>query len=229
MVVERTDQRGAFSLKHSSPSVTSANTASPAMMSLRSSTAIILALALSNTAYSVPTASSELQKRADHPGYDHPTNGNCKDYSIKNTFTTDDYIWGYEKLKDNYDAAALLFNITSKDDAAGSFDPSTGLHENTAEYEIAGTFCSPKTLKGNGTEKTVLVATHGFGFDRRYWAPENEDYSFAKYVLDAGYSIFYYDRLGVGESQRYVLFSFGSTQHCRAVSLIQPHDQNFWL
>lgn len=39
---------------------------------------------------------------------------------------------------------------------------------------------------------------------RRYWASsfEPENYSFAQYALDAGYSLFYYDRLGVGLSSR---------------------------
>ncbi|KAF2653300.1 alpha/beta-hydrolase [Lophiostoma macrostomum CBS 122681] len=171
-------------------------------MSLRSSTTLVLALALSNSAYSIPTVSSQLHKRADYPGYTYPSNGNCRDYSIKSTQTTKDLIWSYPRLENDFDTAALLFNITSKDDALGSFQPFNDTKEHSAEYEISGTFCSPKALKGNGTEKTVLVATHGFGFDRRYWAPEDEDYSFAKYALDAGYSFFYYDRLGVGKSQR---------------------------
>jgi hypothetical protein len=35
----------------------------------------------------------------------------------------------------------------------------------------------------------------------RYWNPDTDDkYNFVKYTLSRGYSIFFYDRLGVGES-----------------------------
>ena len=170
-----------------------------------STSSFVFGLALSSTAYAAPAISKQLSTRSDYPGYAHPTNGNCQDYTLNYTVTTSNYVWGDPKLQNDFDTADLLFNITSQDDAldlTGSFSPFNGTQNVTAEYSISGTFCSPKTPKGNGTEQTVLVATHGFGFDRRYWAPEDEEYSLAKYVLDAGYSFFYYDRLGVGRSQR---------------------------
>lgn len=45
---------------------------------------------------------------------------------------------------------------------------------------------------------------HMTDYCKRYWASsyKPEQYSFAQYALDAGYSIFYYDRLGVGLSSR---------------------------
>lgn len=38
----------------------------------------------------------------------------------------------------------------------------------------------------------------------RYWDPEIEPsrYSFVDYAIKEGYSIFFYDRLGVGKSQK---------------------------
>lgn len=50
----------------------------------------------------------------------------------------------------------------------------------------------------------MLLATHGLGYDRRYWASpyKPEDYSFVDYALDKGYSVFFYDRLGTGQSEK---------------------------
>jgi hypothetical protein len=73
----------------------------------------------------------------------------------------------------------------------------------TETFELSVTFCAPKQLGPNS--RKVLVATHGVGFDRRYWAPAFDDsdtYNFVKTMLGAGYPVLYYDRLGVGKSQR---------------------------
>jgi pimeloyl-ACP methyl ester carboxylesterase len=66
-------------------------------------------------------------------------------------------------------------------------------------YDIYATLCVPP----NGSKKNFLqVATHGGGFDSRYWDAEvePEKYSYVDAVLEAGYSIFTYDRLTTGKS-----------------------------
>ena len=101
------------------------------------------------------------------PGYVHPSNGNCVDYTIDTKVSFPSLTWGYPKWKDDYDVAAFLFNMTSKDAGTGAFKPfGDGTTKNVTEsYKISATFCSPKTAKGK--ESTVLLATHGGGYDRR--------------------------------------------------------------
>jgi len=59
----------------------------------------------------------------------------------------------------------FLTEIARKD-SAEVFHPLSGVKNVTDTYEVAATFCTPKKTKG-GKEKTVLLATHGLGYDRR--------------------------------------------------------------
>ncbi|KAF2869790.1 Alpha/Beta hydrolase protein [Massariosphaeria phaeospora] len=141
--------------------------------------------------------------------YVHPSNGICTDYKINNTVSSLNLIYQYPKFRDNFDVAAHLFNVTqvyrqTPEEGAEGYMPFAPVPQNaTATYQLAGTFCRPKKEK-SGNEKTVLVATHGLGYDRRYWAPSHdpERYNFVQAMLESGYSVFYYDRLGTGQSQK---------------------------
>ncbi|KAF1999843.1 alpha/beta-hydrolase [Amniculicola lignicola CBS 123094] len=139
----------------------------------------------------------------DNPnGYLHPTNGECKEYTVKESVTSVVLEWGLPKFRDNFDVTAWRFN-SSRKDSKETFKPVSGAKPSTGTYTISGTFCAPKHPR-LGRESTVLVLSHGLGYDRRYWAPsyKPEKYSFVKYALDEGYSVFYYDRLGTGLSQK---------------------------
>ena len=66
-------------------------------------------------------------------------------------------------------------------------------------YDIHAQLCVPP----NGSKKSYLqLATHGGGFDSRYWDSEvePEKHSYVDAALDAGYSILTYDRLACGQS-----------------------------
>ncbi|GAB7338761.1 hypothetical protein MBLNU457_5470t1 [Dothideomycetes sp. NU457] len=65
-------------------------------------------------------------------------------------------------------------------------------------YDIAATYCIPPS---NPKPSSVQLLTHGIGFDRYYWdfAP---GYSYVDFAAQAGYGVFFYDRLGVGKSVR---------------------------
>lgn len=65
-------------------------------------------------------------------------------------------------------------------------------------YDIRATLCTPKD---NLKPSQVQLLTHGVGFDRTYWdfAP---GYSYVDVAAAHGYATFFYDRLGVGESQK---------------------------
>lgn len=71
----------------------------------------------------------------------------------------------------------------------------------TGTYNIAAKLCVP----ANGLKKHYLqIATHGGGYDQRYWDVriDPSQYSYVDAVLDAGYSILTYDRLGTGKSDK---------------------------
>ncbi|KAF2651551.1 alpha/beta-hydrolase [Lophiostoma macrostomum CBS 122681] len=138
-----------------------------------------------------------------YPDFVHPANGDCTDYTIQTNVTFPSLTYAYPKWKDDHDVAAFLFNMSTKDAAKGSFQPYMDPPQNvTRTYGVSATFCSPKSK--NGKEDNVIVATHGGGYDRRYWASsfQPEKYNFVQAALGAGYSVFYYDRIGIGRSQR---------------------------
>ncbi|KAF5534097.1 alpha beta-hydrolase [Fusarium phyllophilum] len=89
------------------------------------------------------------------------------------------------------------------------WDTSTWSHANrSAEvvpvhgtYSISAQLCIP----ADGKKSDILqIATHGLGFDKRYWKPElkPEEYSYVDVALAKGYSILTYDRLGTGKSTK---------------------------
>ncbi|KAK5657455.1 hypothetical protein OQA88_3027 [Cercophora sp. LCS_1] len=68
----------------------------------------------------------------------------------------------------------------------------------TTTFTISGQLCIPPP---NPRSSTLQIATHGIGFDKRYWsAPGSNSYTSA--ALAAGYPIFTYDRLGAGASTK---------------------------
>ncbi|KAK5129563.1 hypothetical protein LTR08_003149 [Meristemomyces frigidus] len=73
-----------------------------------------------------------------------------------------------------------------------------GLQNVTGTYSIGATLCTPAN---DTSPKGVQLLTHGVGFDRYYWdfAP---GYSYVDVAVANGYAAFFYDRLGVGVSDR---------------------------
>jgi pimeloyl-ACP methyl ester carboxylesterase len=67
-------------------------------------------------------------------------------------------------------------------------------------YTLSSTYCTPDS----GPGKALQILTHGVGFDRSYWDASLNDYnySYVNRAVEAGYSTFFYDRLGIGESSR---------------------------
>ncbi|EMC92428.1 hypothetical protein BAUCODRAFT_78619 [Baudoinia panamericana UAMH 10762] len=65
-------------------------------------------------------------------------------------------------------------------------------------WTIGATLCVPPN---NLRPKAVQLLTHGFGFDRNNWdfAP---GYSYVDIATSHGYAVFFYDRLGIGASDK---------------------------
>jgi hypothetical protein len=125
----------------------------------------------------------------------------CKDYTLTIDTTSINFIWGLPDLQTNYDATAFSTDI-GRWDSSTSLKPISGAAEVNGSYSISGTFCSPTS----GGGETVLLASHGLGFDREYWDPavQSEKYSFVDFAIAKGYSVFFYDRLGVSKSSVFV-------------------------
>jgi hypothetical protein len=87
----------------------------------------------------------------------------CREYTLPVDVTSINYIWGLPQLQTNYDAATFNSKL-GRWDANVTLNPISGGAQATASYKISGTFCAPS----RGGNEIVLVATHGFGFDRRY-------------------------------------------------------------
>ncbi|KAI7351409.1 alpha/beta-hydrolase [Hortaea werneckii] len=64
-------------------------------------------------------------------------------------------------------------------------------------YNLGATLCMPS----GSNVKGVQLLTHGVGFDRYYWDFTSE-YSYVDRAAQAGYATFFYDRLGVGQSEK---------------------------
>ncbi|KAH6711756.1 Alpha/Beta hydrolase protein [Leptodontidium sp. MPI-SDFR-AT-0119] len=128
-----------------------------------------------------------------------PRKKTCTDYEIPVTPTSLNLVWG-KKFVTDFDVVDFISDINSRT-AATSFNPydtTTAPVLTTASYTISATFCTPQ----KGATGIVLLLSRGLNFDRSYWDPEvsKEKYSFVDWVLARGYSVFYYDRLGVGKS-----------------------------
>ncbi|KAL3419304.1 hypothetical protein PVAG01_09526 [Phlyctema vagabunda] len=126
----------------------------------------------------------------------------CQNYAVPVGVSTQFFTLTLPEFTDSLDAVDFAYNIARRDSDT-SFFPITGAQEPLNKtYTISGTFCTPVTK--NGREGTVLLATHGLGFDRSYWDPslDASKYSFVDHAINEGYSVFYYDRLGTGQSSK---------------------------
>jgi hypothetical protein len=88
----------------------------------------------------------------------------CQDYLLPLNITSLNYKYAYKPLITNEDVADLNFEL-GRVARPTPFVPVTASTQTTsAMYKISGTLCQPV----NGGNGTVLLATHGGGFDRRY-------------------------------------------------------------
>ncbi|KIW12549.1 hypothetical protein PV08_09826 [Exophiala spinifera] len=129
-----------------------------------------------------------------------PPNRACESFRIPVTVSSEDLIYALPHFNSDFDVADFIDILSSRSSLPIS-SIFGGTHNVTAAYTIGATFCRPQH---NYTNNTVLIATHGLNFDRSYWDPnlQNGNYSFVDFAVSQGYSVLFYDRLGVGESSR---------------------------
>lgn len=142
----------------------------------------------------------------------YPPNADCVDYMIPVDIVSSNYEFNFTKWDSDYDLEDFLSIATTR---AGANYPSvlSGPKVENATYRIAASVCSPKTKTGKA--KTVLLATHGIGPARSHWnSPFRPDeYNFVQWAVKEGYSVFFYDRLGCGASEKYVFTHFAFRQY----------------
>ncbi|KAI9757587.1 MAG: hypothetical protein M4579_003399 [Chaenotheca gracillima] len=131
----------------------------------------------------------------------YPPRAKCVEYLIPVSVSTPVLVWNTTKWEDNYGLVDYVSVDSTRVDAGFPGPVTTSPEPYTGSFKVAATFCTPKHPK-NGREKTVLLASHGLGFDRGYWnsAYEPEKYNFVQFAIDQGYSVFFYDRIGTGKS-----------------------------
>ncbi|MCJ1379167.1 hypothetical protein MMC17_002267 [Xylographa soralifera] len=132
----------------------------------------------------------------------YPPNADCQDYMIPVSIEWDKFVFNGTEWQDNDGLQDFLSVVTAREPGPNYPSP---LGESTTingTYQIAATFCSPK--QASEKAKTVIVATHGIGPARNHWnsAFQPDDYNFVQFATNQGYSVFFYDRLGCGASDK---------------------------
>ncbi|KUJ13436.1 uncharacterized protein LY89DRAFT_737415 [Mollisia scopiformis] len=139
------------------------------------------------------------------------TAGDCYDYNIPVTTKINAVNWLLPELSDNFAVAGFFADLIARDSST-AFHPVSAPQNTTsfANFSISATFCSPKINSGH--DKTVLLASHGLGFDSRYWTSQANPsaYNFVDFALSRGYSTFVYDRIGTGKSTK--VSGYGESQ-----------------
>ncbi|KAH8724801.1 Alpha/Beta hydrolase protein [Phaeosphaeriaceae sp. PMI808] len=165
---------------------------------------------LLSTALASPTAynsSTSGASRLSLPYY--PSSADCWEYKVPVTISSENKVFKFPDWKDDYALQNFLTNITSWSVSPSSYI--TGVKKETATYSIAASFCTPKGAK----KSTVILATHGIGQARTHWNSfyKPEEYNFVQHAISQGYSVWFYDRLGTGESEKISGFSIQLQKH----------------
>ena len=129
------------------------------------------------------------------PAGDRP----CVNFMLPVPATAQNTEYDIIHVDDNVNATAFAVDLDT-----WSFNATSRILRNITvsdTFDISVQLCRPP----NGIKKqNLLIATHGAGFDKRYWDPaiNPSEYSFVDAALAEGYSILTYDRLGTGSSDK---------------------------
>ncbi|KAM0430078.1 hypothetical protein ACHAPT_006084 [Fusarium lateritium] len=129
----------------------------------------------------------------------YPPTADCWEYKVPVTITSENLIFDFPDWKDDYALQDFLTAVTTRA-SAGYPSPIVGTKNETETFTLAASFCTPK----KSSKKTVILATHGIGQARTHWnsAYEPDKYNFVQHAISQGYSVWFYDRLGTGESEK---------------------------
>jgi pimeloyl-ACP methyl ester carboxylesterase len=132
-------------------------------------------------------------------------NGNartCIDFQAIVNVQANNSVYDVYRVDSNIDAVDLAWNMTAWT-SPNVTQRELGPHPVNQSFSISARLCVPPNT--SGPKAGILqIATHGVGFDKRYWDPtvRTDTNSYVNDALAAGYSILVYDRLGVGQSSK---------------------------
>lgn len=162
----------------------------------------------------------------------YPPSANCFEYQIPVTITSNNVVFNITKWEDDYALQDFLTSITTRP-SAGYPGFIADEREETESFLIAASFCTPRNSEAR--KKAVVIATHGIGQVRSHWNSqwEPEKYNFVQHSINTSYSVFFYDRLGCGDSQKCVVIKIlsASSSHPEHWGKKRWHynTQGFWL
>lgn len=127
------------------------------------------------------------------------TNATCVAGIVKVTVTSNNIKLPFTEPVDQLSATELIVEMLQA-------NPTTAHSTNSAVSPITGTYsiysqlCFPADHSQAKKVQTIQFLTHGDTLDSRYWniAP---GYSYVDAAAEAGYATFFYDRIGVGQSE----------------------------
>ena len=93
----------------------------------------------------------------------YPPSASCMDYVIPVNITSANYVSNATKWANNDQLTQFVIDQVTR--IPDRYIPLAGPEDETAQYDISATFCTPRNAT-SGKVKTVIVATHGLGFDR---------------------------------------------------------------
>lgn len=149
-------------------------------------------------------------------------NANCRNITIP--VSTNSSNIQYIDVDDHYNNQSYITNQVLS--FANQQQAWISAHENgtfnyKGNFNVSATFCSP-IQSANNTNSSLIVATHGIGFNKEYWNFLNDtapEYSLINQATSEGYSILTYDRLGTGNTS-HPESGFNETQIGTEVSLL---------
>jgi len=132
----------------------------------------------------------------------YPPTADCIEFKVSVTITSENNIFNLPRWNDDF-ALQDFLNLATTRAEAGIPSPIIGKQNETATHMIAASFCTPKTPG----KKTIILATHGIGQARTHWnsAFDPEQFNFVQHAISQGFSVWFYDRLGTGESEKYAM------------------------
>ncbi|TKA68294.1 hypothetical protein B0A49_01166 [Cryomyces minteri] len=124
----------------------------------------------------------------------------CTDFIAPVTVTAPSYGLQFPPFENGYQATHFL-NVATNRDAGLGPSPLKAPVNVTQTFDISARYCTPaKTYARDGKGGSVMLLTHGIGFDKSYWSFGNATYNYVLAATRAGYSTLSYDRLGTGLS-----------------------------
>ncbi|KAK5065410.1 hypothetical protein LTR84_001248 [Exophiala bonariae] len=145
-----------------------------------------------------PTARSSTERSSTSWTTENGTK--CTKFSLVVPVNATNLILEGPRVDSSFDAVTYAWDGDTWSSANATERIKGTISVNTA-FNIAAQLCIPSS---GGKSDILQIATHGNSFDKRYWDAEvePENYNYIRAATNAGYSIFTYDRLSVGGSDK---------------------------